>query len=346
MGGVENRVEAVAPGALEGPAKPGESAAEYVARLASEKAVNLTNQLLIFSRGRPVQESVFDLNELLIDHGNMLKGNIGPGIELVVLPNSEPVHINLDVDQMTHLLMNLTINARDAMPRGGKIIIYTSKVTVDENQANLIPDAVNGQCVRLSVRDNGIGMTEEIRPYIFEPFFTTKEVGKGTGLGLATCYGFIKQCGGFIEVESELGRGTCFRVFIPLTDESHDAPEASVDDLKLPGGSETVLLVEDESLILIYASKVLRDEGYRVLEVANGEQALDLTKNLAGDESHLLLSDVVMPRMGGLELAERFRDVNPSVPVLFTSGYADQSEFSWVLKTAAVGFLPKPYDPK
>lgn len=315
-------------------------------RLATERAINLTDQLLVFSRRKPIEEKVFDLNSLLIDQGKLVNSVLGAGIELVVLPEPNPIIIKVDCNQMAQVLLNLAINAKDAMPRGGKLTITTSTVTVDAQQLESNPEAIKGQFVLLSVSDNGVGMNEGTRSHIFEPFFTTKEIGKGTGLGLATCYGFVKQCGGFVEVESELGAGTEFKLFLPITDEIGLDPEPLSDNATSSGGNETILLVEDEPLILAYASQALRREGYRVLEATNGEEAIELAKGLSGDEIHLLLSDVVMPRMGGLELADRFQYIKPRLPVLFTSGYADQSEFGSVRNPAVVGFLAKPYSPK
>ncbi len=216
--------------------------------------------------------------------------------------------------------MNLAVNARDSMPQGGKLIIQTVNVTLDAEYVRQHGDASLGRHVVLAVSDTGVGMSREVQDHIFEPFFTTKGVGKGTGLGLATCYGIIQQSGGHMEVGSEPGQGASFKVYLPVTEEAYEARPKIVDSSISPQGKETVLLAEDEPLVRSMAATMLRDRGYEVLEAGNGEEALRTVEKQGGEGIELLRTDVVMPQMSCPELVEQLHASHPGIKVLFTSG--------------------------
>ncbi|MFQ6026101.1 MAG: GAF domain-containing protein, partial [Dehalococcoidia bacterium] len=312
---------------------------------AGERAANLTNQLLAFSRRQVIEPKVVNLNSLILNLDRMLRRLIGEDIELVTLPAPDLEPVKVDPGQMEQVLMNLAINARDAMPSGGKLVIETSSVAVDAEQARRQSDAVPGEYVLLSVTDTGSGMTEDTKTHLFEPFFTTKGVGEGTGLGLATCYGIIKQSGGYIEVESEAEIGTQFKIYLPKTDESPEIRSNSLPQEDRYLGTETVLLAEDEPSVRAMVATVLREQGYKVLEASNGDEALHLVQKHNSEKIDLLVTDVVMPKIGGQELAQRLHATRPEIKVLFTSGYAEGS--TTYLDTAEEGtdFLQKPYQP-
>ena len=312
---------------------------------ATERAANLTNQLLAFSRHQVIEPKVIDLNDLVINTDNMLRRLIEEDIELVILPATGLEPVKADPGQIEQVLVNLAVNAQDAMPAGGKLTIETANVTLDAEYVRQHGEASLGRHVMLAVSDNGMGMDEEVQDHIFEPFFTTKEVGNGTGLGLATCYGIVQQSGGHIEVCSEPGQGTSFKVYLPVTEETYEVQPEILDSSIYPQGKETVLLAEDEPLVRSMAATVLRNRGYEVLEAANGEEALRVVEQHGGEGIHLLLTDVVMPQMGGPELAEKLNANHPDIKVLFTSGYT--GEYLSQLNTLTTGteFLAKPYLP-
>ena len=313
---------------------------------ATKRAADLTNQLLAFSRHQVIEPKVIDLNGLVMNLDNMLRRLIGEDIELVTLPAANLESVKADPGQIEQVLMNLAVNAQDAMGEGGKLTIETANVTLDAGYVRQHGDASPGRHVMLTVSDTGMGMSEEVQDHIFEPFFTTKEVGKGTGLGLATCFSIVQQSGGHIEVRSEPGRGTSFKVYLPVTEEaSEDQPEI-VDSSSSAQGQETVLLAEDEPLVRSMAATVLRDRGYEVLQAANGEEALGAVQKHGGEGIDLLLTDVVMPQMGGPELAEKLHASHPNIKVLFISGYI--GEYLSQLNTLNTGteFLAKPYLPE
>jgi two-component system, cell cycle sensor histidine kinase and response regulator CckA len=240
--------------------------------------------------------------------------------------------------------MNLAVNARDAMPNGGKLDIETANVEFDEGIAAIPPDAIPGRYVLLRVADTGFGMDETTRQHIFEPFFTTKEVGKGTGLGLSTVYGVVRQSGGWIDVWSEVDAGTAFKVYLPRVDSS---PEAELKEASAPtaGGAETILVVEDQEAVRSLAKVVLTQYGYHVIEASDGEQAIAVANRLPG-QIHLLLTDVILPGMNGKEVSDRLRELRPDVKVLFMSGYtADVIAHRGVLD-GGVAFLHKPFSPE
>ena len=311
---------------------------------AAEHASKLTRQLLSFSRRQIIEPKVIDLNDLLTNVDKMLRRLIGEDVEFVIRPADNLSLVEADPGQIEQVLINLAVNSRHAMPYGGRLTIETGNVVL-ETACGHRPDAPAGPCVMLSVTDTGIGMTEETKSHIFEPFFTTKEKGKGTGLGLSTCYGIVRQAGGHIEVSSEPGEGATFRVYLPRTDAARPAPDLKDDSIGLPPGTETVLLAEDEPSVRKMAAQVLRNQGYTVLEAANGAEALRVADEDPNENIRLLLTDVVMPQMGGRELADQFRSRYHDIKVLFTSGYMELESDSWHQLGSENSFLQKPFLP-
>jgi signal transduction histidine kinase/CheY-like chemotaxis protein len=291
---------------------------------AAGRAVSLTRQLLAFSRMQVLQPRVLDLNAIVAEMGKMLPRLIGEDIEYVFLPEPKLALVKADPGQIEQVIMNLAVNARDAMAGGGKLTVRTLNVVVDEAEAHKRPPMSPGPYVLLAVTDTGHGMDNKTKARIFEPFFTTKEVGKGTGLGLATVYGVVKQSGGFIWVESTPGEGATFEVYLPQALEAIAEVEAEAKPSAIPRGSETILVVEDEAGVRELACQFLKVSGYSVLEAEDGVEALEIAARYAG-KIHLMLSDMVMPRMSGGELMERLVAVRPDVKVLLMSGYSEYS---------------------
>lgn len=311
----------------------------------SERAANLTRQLLAFSRRQVTEPRVLDLNDILIDMNGMLRRLIGENIELITIPVPDLGFTKVDPAQMEQVLVNLVVNAQDAMPGGGRLIIETANVNLDQSYASEHPGATPGEHVMVSVTDTGVGMEEETRRHIFEPFFTTKEVGKGTGLGLSICYGIATQNGGHISVESAPNEGTTFKIYLPRV-EQPVSPLPMRDEMGyLPGGSETVLLVEDEPSVKSVITHVLQELGYTVLEASNGVQAIEVFDQHPGPDINLLLTDMVMPVLGGKELASRLKEVLPGLKVLYTSGYTDGDTVNESLLEDGSGFMQKPFTP-
>ena len=310
---------------------------------AGQRAAALTQQLLAFSRKQILQPQVVDLNEVVSRVERILRRLIGEDIELTVRAGASLGHVLVDPGQAEQILMNLAVNARDAMPTGGRLTIETSKVVLDESYANRQVRVVPGAHVMLSVSDTGIGMDAPTQSRIFEPFFTTKGPGMGTGLGLSTVFGIVRQSGGTIEVRSELGKGTTFKLYFPHTNESarETAKSASSDAAPLRG-SETILLVEDDALVRALTCKLLREAGYHVLEAENAEAALSLARRHPA-AIHLLLTDVVLPRIGGRQLADELCARRPGTKVLFMSGYTNDSTIRHGVIGSAVDLLQKPF---
>jgi two-component system, cell cycle sensor histidine kinase and response regulator CckA len=325
------------------PGDPLRSDLEEIKR-AGVRAADLTRQLLAFSRKQVLAPRVVCLGEIVAAMKSMLSRLLGEGISLTVLEPDLLGRVLVDPTQVEQVVMNLAVNARDAMPDGGRLTIGASNVSVEEELPGKPANVPPGRYVMLAVTDTGEGMTEEVRERIFEPFFTTKESGKGTGLGLATVFGIVQQSGGFVNVYSELGRGTTFKVYLPRTDRvaesMSDAPGASVS-----GGSETILLVEDEEQVRTVACTILRRHGYNVIEAANGGEALMLANDFPSTIA-LLLTDVVMPRIGGRRLAEELATQRPAMKVLFASGYTDDAILQHGVLESGVPFIQKPFTPQ
>jgi PAS domain S-box-containing protein len=309
---------------------------------AGQRAARLTRQLLAFSRQQVLEPKVLDLNALVADTLNMLQRLIGDDIELVAVLAPELGRVQADQGQIEQIILNLALNARDAMAQGGRLTIRTSDVEVDEVGARQHPEAVPGPYVTLSMNDTGCGMDQETQAHIFEPFFTTKEVGKGTGLGLSTVYGVVKQSGGFISVYSELGWGTSFEIYIPRIDECVRASALGHAGKETPRGWETILLVEDAQALRELTHELLEANGYTVLEAANGASAIRVAERHP-EPIHLLLSDVVMPGMDGRELAQYMVRIHPEIKVLYMSGYTDDSIAHYGVLDSGIALLQKPF---
>ncbi len=311
----------------------------------SQRAVALTSQLLAFSRKQVVQPRVLELGPLVADLVPMLQRMIGEDMELVVDPVKGTGRVKVDPSQMQQVLMNLVVNARDAMPTGGRVGVSIQDVEVDEkaalHQSNLPP----GPYVRVAVSDTGTGMSAETAAHIFEPFFTTKDQGKGTGLGLSTVYGIVEQSKGHIQVQSELERGTTFTIHLPRVEEPLAAGQPADAGRRLRTTSRTVLVVDDEPEVLELATEILRRVGYSVLEVADGAAALEVARRHDG-EIHLLVTDMVMPGMSGRDLAEQLRAVRPGLPVLYISGYVQDAAARAALGGEHSAFVAKPFTPE
>jgi PAS domain S-box-containing protein len=313
-------------------------------RRAGERAAGLTRQLLAFSRKQIMQPKVLDLNQVIFEMNRMLQPLIGEDIDLFTKLTPNLGKVKADPGQIEQVLLNLTVNARDAMPRGGKLMIETANVYLDEEYAGLHASVVPGRYVMLAVSDTGCGMNAETRERIFEPFFTTKEVGKGTGLGLSTAYGIVKQSGGHIWVYSEVGRGTTFKVYLPCIDARTEELEMGADDNLMMAGTETVLLVEDEEMVREMAREILRESGYQVLEARHGQEALLVAEQHHGP-IHVMLSDVVMPQMSGRELAEQLSPRRREMKVLYMSGYTDDAIVHHGVLDEGMAFIEKPFTP-
>jgi two-component system, cell cycle sensor histidine kinase and response regulator CckA len=311
---------------------------------AAQRGGSLTQQLLGYARRQVAQPAVIDLNERITKASELLKRLIGEDVELVFLPAPDLGHIKADPVQIEQVLMNLAVNARDAMPKGGKLTIETGNATLDENYARTRNEVIPGDYVMLAVSDSGTGIAPEVLPKIFDPFFTTKPVGQGTGLGLATCFGIIKQCNGHIAVYSEIGRGTTFKVYLPRTREDGVLHPADSTLAPATQGSETILLVEDDEVIREMVGTALTGMGFSVIQASNGLEALERVHVIPG-KIDLLITDVVMPKMGGKDLAVKLRELRPDIKVLYTSGYTENAIVHHGVLDDGINFLQKPYTP-
>jgi signal transduction histidine kinase len=315
--------------------------AEQIDKCAS-MAAGLTRQLLTFSRKQAIEARVLKLNEVISNLERMLRRLIGEDIEFAAVLDEHLALIKADPGQLEQVIMNLAVNARDAMPSGGELTVTTANVVVGAAGLREVPGIVPGNYVLLAISDSGTGMPEEVKAHLFEPFFTTKPPGKGTGLGLATCFGIAKQSGAHIAVESELGKGTTFRFYFPQVQDPVEPVQAAGPGVPAAGGSETVLLVEDEPMVRELAAMTLRERGYTVVEAGDGEEGLRVAQQHQG-KIDLVLTDVVMPAMGGKEMAVALRASRPDLKILFTSGYSEEVIGEHGVIRRGKHFLQKPF---
>ena len=309
---------------------------------AGERSALLTHQLLAFSRQQVLQPVVLDLNEVIVDTTKMLERLIGEDVRLETILDAKLGHVKGDPGQLTQVVMNLAVNARDAMPKGGSLIIKTANVFLDEEYAARHAPTKPGSYVMLAVADTGTGMADETQKNIFEPFYTTKEMGRGTGLGLATVYGIVKQSDGFIWLDSEIGVGSTFKVYLPCIDAEAKSPNEDVEFEHTAEKAAIILIVEDEDLVRAMTRQILEECGYRVIEASGGSEALTmcLQSDCAID---LVITDVVMPQMSGRELAEKLAEDCPRMRVLFTSGYTDDEIIRHDVIKENTNFIQKPF---
>jgi PAS domain S-box-containing protein len=314
-------------------------------RKAGGSAADLTRQLLAFSRQQMLQPRVLDLKDVVERTQALLHRVIGENIELEISLEPSLGRVKADPGQIEQVLLNLAVNARDAMPQGGSLTIEARNVDLDDSYKDAHQPVIPGRYVMLAVEDTGCGMDRETQSRIFDPFFTTKELGKGTGLGLATVYGIVKQSGGYIWVYSELGKGTIFKVYLPRVGQTAQPLEQEEPDQLILHGGETIVLAEDSESLREMAREYLQSVGFTVLEAASGVEALQRAKEYAGT-IHLLLTDVVMPGMSGPELARQMASLHPGIKVIFTSGYTDDAIARQGVIDPTVDFIQKPYRPK
>jgi signal transduction histidine kinase len=311
---------------------------------AARRAAELTGQLLAFSRAQVLQPKVIDLNRILIDISPMLRRVIGEDIRFATNLSESLGCVKADPGQIEQVIINLAVNARDAMPKGGQLTVETANVDLDDSFHMAHPSTEPGSYIMMSISDTGHGIDKQILPHIFEPFFTTKTSAKGTGLGLATVYGIVKQSGGTVSVDSEPGRGTTFKVYLPRVFEvieGSDSRAAAQESLK---GKETILIVEDEGAVRMLVRRILETQGYNVLEAFDAQNALQLLSRYKGT-IHLMITDVVMPNMSGRELVQHLRDSANEIPVLYMSGYTDDAMENHGIFEPGIPFLQKPFTP-
>ena len=310
---------------------------------AGKQATNLTRQLLAFRRQQVVNLQVINTNSVIQNMGNMLQRMIGEDIKLSIHLTEDLGSIKADTGQIEQILINLAVNARDAMLTGGLLTIETANVFLDEKYCQAHAGQQPGPYVMLAVSDNGIGMSDEVKERIFEPFFTTKEKGKGTGLGLSTVYGIVKQSTGSIRVYSEPGQGTTFTIYLPRVDEAVETNTSPQGEPDLSQNNETVLVVEDEDMVRELTVRILRRLGYKVIEAHNAEEALQIEQNYQDGVIHLLLTDVVMPNMNGIELAEKLQERHRDLKIIFMSGYTNKVIINHGILNAKHQFIQKPF---
>ena len=311
-------------------------------RKASIRATRLTSQLLAFSRKQIIQPKIINLNQIITDQIQMLRRLLGEDVEISTYLDPQLYSVKADIGQIEQIIMNIVINARDAMPLGGKLTIETGNVQLNNEYKHLHPESKSGDYAVLSISDTGIGMDEVTRSRIFEPFYTTKGRDKGTGLGLATVYGIIKQNNGFIDVYSEIQNGSTFKIYLPVDQEKDKTKTRdSIDEIKLHG-KETILLVEDDDGVRAVTESTLKKYGYNVISASNGEDAIRIFEEHDG-KFDLLLTDVIMPSMGGRELAEKLLNEHNNLKVLYFSGYTDDSAVQNRIISESMEFIQKPY---
>ena len=314
-------------------------------RKAAERAAVLTRQLLAYGRKQILQPENLDLNAVVTGMESVLLHLMGRGVEVRFNPAADLKSVKADAGQIEQVIINMAMNATEAMPNGGKLMLETSNVTLDAGYVSSFPELKAGEYVMFSISDTGAGMSDEIKARVFEPFFTTRGVGKGTGLGLATCHGIIKQSGGHIAVYSELGRGTTFKIYLPQVEQEMKTPASPKASPDLPRGTETILLVEDDPSLREMAGALLGRLGYKVLTAANGVEAMSLVHRQGMGHIDLLFTDVVMPQMSGNELADRIRALHPQTKILFTSAYTESAIVHQGVLNKGVELLQKPFTP-
>jgi len=308
----------------------------------SNMAASLTQKLLTFSRRHKVLQQNLDINLSILELDKIIRHLIGENIELIVLPEKNVSTIKMDPSQLEQVLINLVINAKDAMSSSGKITIATTEEFVEESEDAVYNAIIPGNYVKITVSDTGEGMTDEVKRQIFEPFFSTKDVGKGTGLGLATVYGIVSQSNGYIMLDTVVNKGTSFHVYLPAIEEKVDMTLEEDGDISLPGGSETILLVEDEMSVQVFVETILKELGYTVLKASNGEEGLRVAKQNEY-KIDLLLTDVVMPNLGGYEMVTEIRKIIPNLKVLYMSGYVNSTAVPQDITNKNTDFLQKPF---
>ena len=332
---------------LLGDLPPGSALAENATEIskAAGRAATLTRQLLAYGRKQFLQPETLDLNRVITSMEGMLRHLMGDDVDLRIIPTPGLRAVRADTGQIEQVVMNLAINARQAMPNGGKLTLETANVSFDQESVDRNPELKPGDYVMLAITDTGAGMSQEVKARAFEPFFSTKGAGQGTGLGLSTCYGIIKQSGGHISVYSEPARGATFKVYLPQVEQPTKSPIRRLDPPDLPRGTETILLVEDDPALREMAATLLRRLGYTILAAANGIEALSLKRQRDIGHIDLLFTDVVMPHMSGKELSERVRALYPRTRILFTSAYTENAIIHQGVLNKGVALLQKPFTP-
>jgi len=328
--------------------KPGDPSFSDIMQIKqnANRAANLVRQLLAFSRQQTLRPKVQDITDILTEVSHLLRRMIGATIELELVHGSDIGLVKVDVGQMEQVLINLAVNARDAMEGSGKLVIRTSHLETTKPKECSDDEMPPGHWVVIEVIDTGCGISRENMSHIFEPFFTTKEIGQGTGLGLSTVYGIIRQTGGYLHVESEIDKGSTFRIYLPRLseDEIHEVEEDDVeeeDTTRDLTGTECILLVEDEDAVRVFSSRALANKGYEVLSAESGESALALLVEQGIETIDLLITDVIMPNMDGPMLAQRMRQMNPDLKIIFISGYTEEKLKDHMGEN--IWFLPKPF---
>jgi len=311
---------------------------------AAIRASDLIRQLLAFGRKQVMELKSLNLNHIIENTHKMLRRIIGEDIELETILARYLWRVKVDPAQIEQVIVNLAVNARDAMPRGGKLTIETDKVELDESYTSIHPQIIPGKYAMMAISDTGVGMTEEVRAKIFEPFFTTKETGRGTGLGLSTVYGIIKQSGGFIWVYSELGKGTAFKIYLPMVPEAAETISQENKSPDLPRGTEAILVVEDDDNVRQLTCRILERQGYSVTQARTGMEACSMCHEIK-EPIDLVVTDVVMPGINGAELMERIRIILPDVKVLFVSGYTSNVIVHNGILGTNTPYLQKPFNP-
>ncbi len=305
----------------------------------------MTRQLLAYGRKQFLQPEILDLNQVLAGMKDVFHHVTGGDVETKIVPAPGLHAVKVDAGQIEQVILNMVVNARDAMPNGGKLTLETANVSLDQESVGRCPELKAGEYVMLAITDTGAGLSEKAKARLFEPFFTAKRAGKGTGLELSTCHGIIKQSGGHISVYSELARGTVFKIYLPQAQEQKTIPPARLDSSDSPRGSETILLVEDDPALREMEAALLRRLGYTVLAAANGIEALGLKPQGGTGQIDLLFTDVVMPRMSGKELADRVRALYPRTRILFSSAYTENAIVHQGVLDQGVALLQKPFSP-